>query len=290
MSGRTEDVSEQPQTETGVRVLVVVDDPEYEQLISPALEQIGGEVSFRAGDTGFLESLSEHDPAVLVLSQDLGSSNPLELLRQVRASERWRALPVYLVATEPDTEFELQGYLEGADAVLQKQTSVAELSARVRGQARMAAQQADRAQRAHEGPDHEEPGANGAVPDVIVIEDDPSLVEMLRYALENRGYGVLTHSSGPEALETLKSIELGQQQPIVLLDVDLPGLDGFEILQDIEEARPAAFRIIICTLVSSEASQVLALQNGAVDYIIKPLRMPVVIAKVERHLRARRSG
>ncbi len=121
---------------------------------------------------------------------------------------------------------------------------------------------------------------------MIIVEDDPSLLEMMEYALKNRGLVTQSFTDGVSALEGLRSWEVGDAHPIVLLDVDLPGMDGFQILQQLEEYRPNVFRVMLCTIHNSEAAQVLALQTGAVDYLTKPLRMPVVVAKVERLVRA----
>ncbi len=121
-----------------------------------------------------------------------------------------------------------------------------------------------------------------SVPDVIVIEDDTALLEMLEYSLENRGYSIRTYADGLEALAALRDLKTGDKRPVVLLDVDMPGLDGFRVLQEIGLARPGAYQVILCTVHSSEAAQVLGIQSGAIDYLVKPLRMPIVVAKVER--------
>jgi DNA-binding response OmpR family regulator len=128
------------------------------------------------------------------------------------------------------------------------------------------------------------PVSPASVPDVIVVEDDPSLLEMLRYALTNRGFTTLSFSNGLDALRALREMETAGRQPVVLLDVDLPGLDGFRILHELSGARPGVFQVILCTVHSSEATQVLGIQSGALDYLVKPLRMPIVLAKVERLL------
>jgi DNA-binding response OmpR family regulator len=130
----------------------------------------------------------------------------------------------------------------------------------------------------------EAPFSEATVPDVILVDDDPSLLEMLRYAMTNRGYKTLSLSNGLDALRTLSELETGDRRPVVLLDVDLPGLDGFRILHELSGCRPGAYQVILCTVHSSEATQVLGIQSGAVDYIVKPFRMPIVLAKVERLL------
>jgi len=125
---------------------------------------------------------------------------------------------------------------------------------------------------------------NGEIPDVIVVEDDRVAVEMLEYAFTNAGYSVTSFMDGSTALAGLLELETGSRKPVVLLDVDLPGTDGFKILREINAARPDAYQIVMCTMHKSEASQVLGFKSGAVDYLVKPLRFPVVMAKVRRLL------
>ena len=120
------------------------------------------------------------------------------------------------------------------------------------------------------------------VPDVIIVEDDPSLLEMLRYALTNRGYQTLSFSNGLDALRAMREMDTAGKQPVVLLDVDLPGIDGFRILHELSGSRPGDYQVILCTVHNSEATQVLGIQSGALDYLVKPLRMPIVLAKVGR--------
>lgn len=231
-----------------------------------------------------LEALRAVRPNVLLLSQDYCDSNAFALLQEVREAEESATLPVFLVSSRVDIELELRAYAAGATAVLKRDGSVGELTARLRGML------------VHRPPVQKPPGedpsgcaspvepgkANTECPDVIVVEDDESLVEMLEYALSNRGYSMVRYEDGLEALQFLKELDTGNKRPVVLLDVDLPGLDGFRILQDLGNSRPGDYQVVLCTIHRSEAAQVLALQSGAVDYLVKPLRIPILIAKLER--------
>ena len=118
--------------------------------------------------------------------------------------------------------------------------------------------------------------------DVFLVEDDPALLEMIQYALTNRGFKCQSFTNGREALDALLTTDTGGRRPVVLLDVDLPGLDGFSALQQVHRARPGEFQIVIVTVHSGEREQIKALRCGAADYLVKPVSIPVVVAKVER--------
>jgi CheY-like chemotaxis protein len=119
-----------------------------------------------------------------------------------------------------------------------------------------------------------------SVPDVVVVEDDPSLTEMLRYALRATGYTCQHYGAGPEALEALLALKTGNQRPVVLLDVDLPGLDGFSLYERLRTARPDTFAVVFFTSHAAEAEQLRAYRGGALDYITKPVNMRILMAKI----------
>jgi DNA-binding response OmpR family regulator len=121
----------------------------------------------------------------------------------------------------------------------------------------------------------------GAIP-MFVIEDDKNLREMLEYALNNAGYLVQSFSNGCEALAALKAVDVCGQRPVVLLDVDLPGIDGFSILDELEAERPGVFSTVLLTARGSEKDQLRGLRANAADYIVKPVRIPLLLSRVGR--------
>ncbi len=129
--------------------------------------------------------------------------------------------------------------------------------------------------------------ANGEVPDVIVIEDDGPLQEMILYALRSGGFSVSAYSEGPRALEALLAMPAPTdgRRPLVLLDVDLPGIDGHSLHERLRVQRPGAFGFVFQTVHGGEAEQVRALTNGALDYVVKPLNLRVLLAKIPIWLR-----
>lgn len=123
---------------------------------------------------------------------------------------------------------------------------------------------------------------DGSGPDVIVVEDDVALRDMLVYALRTTGRSVEAFASGPEALSALLAMPIpsGPRRPLVLLDVDLPGLDGHSLHERLRVERPGAFAVVFQTVHAGEVEQLRALHGGAVDYVIKPLNLRVLLAKL----------
>jgi len=117
-------------------------------------------------------------------------------------------------------------------------------------------------------------------PVVFVVEDDPAirrgLVDSLRFA----GYEVLESGDGSEARRILRQAELD----LVLLDVVLPGADGFELLPELRRNRPT-LPVIMVTARGAEEDRVRGLRTGADDYVVKPFSSSELLARVEAVLR-----
>ncbi len=114
---------------------------------------------------------------------------------------------------------------------------------------------------------------------VLIVEDDPQIVPMLGATLATEGYSVLTASNGEEAL-----IAVEEKHPtLVLLDIGLPGMDGFTTCQRIREVSQVA--IVMVTGLGYLADRVRGLEVGADAYIAKPFRPAELVARVNAVLR-----
>jgi DNA-binding response OmpR family regulator len=121
---------------------------------------------------------------------------------------------------------------------------------------------------------------DAVAPDVIVVEDDTSLSDMLEYALRAGGYTYRTFPDGNAAYAALIEMRAGGRRPIVLLDIDLPGMDGHSLHERLRAERPGAFIVVFLSVHSAEGDQVRALHAGAWDYMTKPLNVRVLMAKL----------
>lgn len=114
---------------------------------------------------------------------------------------------------------------------------------------------------------------------VLVVEDEPTLVDTLEYNLTRQGYTVSTASDGFKALELARSL----RPDLIVLDVMLPGLDGFEICRILRQEMSTP--ILMLTARDDEIDKVVGLEVGADDYLTKPFSMRELIARVKAHLR-----
>ncbi len=115
---------------------------------------------------------------------------------------------------------------------------------------------------------------------ILVIEDEPEMQRGLRDNLEFEGYTVLVVGEGKKALETIRS----KKFDLILLDVMLPGMSGFDICRTVR-TEGVSTPIIMLTAKGEEVDKVLGLEFGADDYITKPFSLRELIARVKAVLR-----
>lgn len=114
---------------------------------------------------------------------------------------------------------------------------------------------------------------------ILIVEDEPTLLEALKYNLEHEGYEILTAADGLRAVELAHS----EAPDLILLDIMLPGLDGFEVCRILRKNMTVP--ILILTAKEEEIDKVLGLELGADDYMTKPFSMRELKARVKAVLR-----
>ncbi len=116
---------------------------------------------------------------------------------------------------------------------------------------------------------------------ILVVDDEQDIVRLLKYNLQKEGYAVLAARTGKQAIEQAR-----QLPHLILLDVMMPEMDGLDVLKALRKDRTTAhIPIIFLTAKGSEVDQVLGLELGADDYIVKPVSIPVLLARVKNVLR-----
>lgn len=117
---------------------------------------------------------------------------------------------------------------------------------------------------------------------ILIIEDDPSLVELLRYNLENEGFEVSIARDGEEGLESVAT----QVPDLVVLDWMLPNVSGIEVCRQLrQKSETRTMPVIMLTAKGEESDRVRGLETGADDYIVKPFSPAELTARIKAVLR-----
>ena len=117
---------------------------------------------------------------------------------------------------------------------------------------------------------------------IIVVEDEPDLVDVVTYNLQREGYSVLTAQRGDEGLNLIRS----ERPDLVLLDLMLPGMDGLSICRQMKSDNSLRdIPIIIASAKGEESDVVIGLEMGADDYLAKPFSPRELLARIKAVLR-----
>jgi diguanylate cyclase (GGDEF)-like protein len=122
--------------------------------------------------------------------------------------------------------------------------------------------------------------------DVVVVEDDEALAGLLVHTLETRGYRTRWINDGEEAVAALCGADPELRPRVILLDVDLPGLDGMGVLRALAHDRVLdRSRVIMLTVRAGEGEVLKALEVGAFDHVAKPFSVAILLQRIGRALR-----
>ncbi len=118
---------------------------------------------------------------------------------------------------------------------------------------------------------------------ILVVDDEPNLIELVRGYLEREGFAVLTAADGPAAVEVVRS----HRPDLIILDVMLPGFDGVEACRRIRQLSDAY--VLMLTARAEEIDKIVGLSVGADDYLTKPFSPRELVARVKAILRRPRT-
>ncbi|MBN1901178.1 diguanylate cyclase [Candidatus Sumerlaeota bacterium] len=117
---------------------------------------------------------------------------------------------------------------------------------------------------------------------VLVVDDDPEQLELIEYSLKKEDFDVIVSSSANEALEILEN----RIPDIVLLDIVMPKMNGIEVLQHIhKDEKTSRIPVILISAYNDTPRIVQGLQEGANDYVTKPINFSVLVARMKTHIR-----
>lgn len=116
---------------------------------------------------------------------------------------------------------------------------------------------------------------------VLVVDDDPAILQLVALNLELEGYDVLRATTGPEALEIARD----RAPQMIVLDVMMPGMDGYAVCEALRDDQTTGeVPVVMLSARTSASDQQRALNAGAVDFVTKPFDPLDLIAVIERHL------
>lgn len=117
---------------------------------------------------------------------------------------------------------------------------------------------------------------------VLVVDDENDIIQLIRYNLEREGFRVESAANGNEALQKANDV----RPDLILLDIMLPGKDGYEVIKNLNQnEKTTNIPVIFLTAKSAEFDEVLGLELGADDYVVKPISPRKLVSRIRAVLR-----
>jgi len=280
-----------------VTLLLVDDDPDMLRLLERVLAAPGRRLLTATDGSGMEAMLAKHQPDLILMDLFLPDADGRDLLLRVREDPATSAVPVVVCSAVPAAEAKTESLALGAADYLEKpidpglaRTVVASAlqnalaraqggGARMEGEAEVGERAV--AERSAAGGKEGTELRKGLK--VLLVEDDPLTAALVHHRLARDGFEVHGFDDGAAAF----AAALETEHDLVLLDVKLPGMDGFEFLERIR-ALPhlESIPVVMLTAMGREEDIVRGLRLGANDYVLKPFSPVELSARIRRLLRA----
>ncbi len=259
-------------------ILIAEDDLFLHQIYRHSLEAAGYTVEIALNGKELLAKLDATKIDLLLLDLNMPEVSGTEVLEKLNADGRIKTLPVIVLTNYSEDEYVKKSMELGVKAFFTKSNlSFDTILERIRVllKIRTDAPNQQSAPAAAAG----DAKASGT-PRVLVVEDDPFLLEIYKQNLKERGYDVSSATGGKEALDLLSR---DKNWNVMLLDLLMPEVDGFTVLERLKEKGMAGvIPTIVLTNLSQESDQKKALELGAVDFAVKSeLSFDEIVARVE---------
>ena len=245
------------------------------KLVEGILKKDGYESIKAFGGEEALAKVRSERPDLILLDVMMPGMDGYEVTRRLKADSATAAIPIIMITALNGTEDKVCGLECGADEFLTKPVNAAELLARTKSMLRLKQYQDQLMLRTRSetafGEGH---GPLAAAPDrprrqhVLLVEDNDKDLRLLSGQIEDHGYDVSVAHDGEEALQRI----LAGGVDLVLLDIFLPGMDGFEVCQRLKEsAETRDIQVALITCLKDLEGKIKGMKLGADDYLVKPV-------------------
>ncbi len=272
------------------RILIVDDDPRNVKLLNAKLANEGYELIEAYSGEEALETVENTIPDLILLDVMMPGIDGYEVIRALKMSEDTRRIPIILITALDSIEDKLKGLKAGADEFLTKPVNASELRIRIKSMFRLRQFQEQLIIRTQseqnlsgdmqtEGGDLDE---SLSTQRVLLVEDDEKDIKLVRSYLKGEKYELLTVRTAEEAL----SIALNEKIDLIMLDIILPGMDGFELCQRLRGSDVTKdVQIVIISCLSDLESKLRGVEEGADDFLVKPINSREIRARIKALLR-----
>ena len=270
------------------RILIVDDDPLNVKLLAVKLEAEGYDIIRSYSGRDALKKAEQELPDLILLDIVMPPPNGYEVTRRLKTHPNTSDIPIVLITTYKETEDKVKGLQAGADEFLNRPIDTSELRARIRSL--IALKRYKEQLQTHTQLERNFTSLPGLeIPEnqkkILLVEDDEFEATILQNYLKNTPYQVEYFKDGISAIRRLKKGDID----LVLLDLLLPNMSGFDICQQLKE-HPLTrnIQIIIVTALDDIESKIRGLEQGTDDFLVKPVNKEILLTRIQALLKKKR--
>jgi two-component system cell cycle response regulator len=257
------------------KILIVDDDPLNVKLTAAKLPVDCYETLRAYNGQEALEKIDKYSPDIILLDIMMPGMDGYAVTRKLKNNPDTRDIPVILITALDGTDDKVKGLEAGADEFLNKPVNTAELTARVRSFLPLKQYQDQlkvrtQSKQLFSTPEEEKKYIQSTFnpQSILLVEDNDKDVRLIQGYLNGEGYKLSLARDGEETLSRVR----GEKIDLLLLDILLPGIDGFEVcrrLKDMEQTRD--IQIVVITCLRDLESKIKGLELGIDDFLVKPI-------------------
>ena len=265
------------------KILIVDDDPTNVKLLAAKLGDSNYTILKAYGGEDALQKAKSEKPNLVLLDVMMPGMNGFDVTTHLKNSPETTDIPIILVTALDGSDNKTKGLEAGADDFLNKPVNTAELKARVKSLLRLKSYSDQLKAKTHDqwmalNPfSSDGPMPELRLPSLLIVEDSPADAKLFKSLLNSLACNIVTVHSGEEALSICNNNKID----IIILDMLLPGLDGYEVVKKIKEnASTQSTQVIVVTSLHDIESKIRGYEYGVDDYLVKPINFNEFRARV----------
>ena len=268
------------------KILIVDDEPLNVKLLNAMIpsDQYDTATAYNGEDA--LKIVNDFHPDLILLDIMMPGLNGYELTQILKSDPETQDIPIVLVTAFGGSEYEIKGLEAGADEFLNKPVNKTELLTRVKSLIRLKQYKEQLKSRtcsmnsaAHDQSDNEcSEGGDLNLPSILIVEDNKMDAMLLQRYLQGEPYQIKLANDGEDAISRSRQ----ERIDVILLDLLLPGKDGFEVCRILKEMEQTQnIQIVAITGLSDLDSKLKGIELGVDDYLTKPVNMHVLRTRIK---------
>ncbi len=262
-------------------ILIVEDNPLTLYVLIEYLERLNLKTSVARSGEEALRQVELLKPDLILLDVMMPGIDGFETCRRLKSNINTQEIPVMFITALSNTSERVKGFEAGGIDYITKPFDFKEVAARI--ESRLTIQRLQRKLKTRNSliAFGEQPSLTDEKATILIVEDNAMTLHLLIGYLDKFGFNTMGAESGENALELVNETV----PDLVLLDVMLPGIDGFETCQQLKKnAKTRDVPIIFMTALSDAGAKIKGFEVGAADYIIKPHHYAEVLSRIKTHL------